>query len=96
MITAFLRNFCASLAALAVFFVAFPLALMFAAAAFVASLGGDGESSGGVLVLDLSEGVAETSPAKSAMKIRGGFSKGHPRVCSTSAPKSAQPPPTRR
>ncbi len=78
MITAFLRNFCASLAALAVFFVAFPLALMFAAAAFVASLGGDGESSGGVLVLDLSEGVAETSPAKSAMKIRGGFFKRPP------------------
>lgn len=78
MITAFLRNFCASLAALAVFFVALPLALMFAVAAFVASLGGDGESSGGVLVLDLSEGVAETSPAKSAMKIRGNFFKRPP------------------
>lgn len=92
---AFLRNFCASLAALAVFFVALPLALLFAVAVFVAALGQGERPPGGVLVLDLSDGVAETSPAKSSVKIRGGFFKRPPEsvldICSKIRAAAADP-----
>lgn len=72
---AFLRNFCASLAALIVFFIAVPFTFLVIIAAVIASIGEKDKlevSKGGVLVLDLSDGVSETSPA-SNFKIRGKF-----------------------
>lgn len=57
---AFLRNFCASLAALIVFFIAVPFAFLVIIAAVIASIGERDKSevsNGGVLVLDLSDGV---------------------------------------
>ena len=77
---AFLRNFCASLAALIVFFIAVPFAFLVIIAAVIASIGERDKSevsNGGVLVLDLSDGVSETSPA-SNFKIRGKFFKTPP------------------
>ena len=77
---AFLRNFCASLAALIVFFIAVPLTFLVIIAAVIASIGEKDKlevSKGGVLVLDLSDGVSETSPA-SNFKIRGKFFKTPP------------------
>ncbi len=77
---AFLRNFCASLAALIVFFIAVPFTFLVIIAAVIASIGEKDKlevSKGGVLVLDLSDGVSETSPA-SNFKIRGKFFKTPP------------------
>ena len=55
---AFLRNFCASLAALIVFFIAVPFTFLVIIAAVIASIGEKDKlevSKGGVLVLDLSQ-----------------------------------------